>query len=568
MTRKSHRNLLLSGLVFVIACLAGCDSFATDKSRFISPDKPIKSPARSPINPILPSLSPADAGGEILPNSTFPGPDDWTYSDRDYVIGPTDVLDISILDLYSEGLETTVRREVSASGYIDLPQLPVRLKAEGLTKDQLRAEIEKAYSPKILKNPSVSVTVAAARQSTFSILGAIARPGAYPVMRRDMRLLDALALAGDVSQTNIEHLYVIRQAPPARKSTTQPGQEGAASGKPLSASELPPLPELPEEKAAAAQAQSQPASTQPVTQPVTQPATTDIPTKRGGTVADSFPRPWPTTTAANDAAVPPVEDTPKQTGLGGATTQPASEPAEPADQVAPASAGARMARWVYRNGKWVEGKPAPPPVAQAATAAPAAPAEPIVAPRKPTVPLTGDPNDPFGWKADDGSKPSRLIAVSVEKLKAGDPRMNIVIRDNDIIQVPMLQVGEFYVMGEVSRPGVYSLTGRHVTVKQALAAAGNLGPLAWPKNSVLVRRIANHQEQTIPLDLEAICRGDQPDIFLKPDDVLAVGTDVRAPFLAVLRNAFRMTYGFGFIYDRNFSDPLLGLPDSKRFTRL
>ena len=27
-----------------------------------------------------------------------------------------------------------------------------------------------------------------------------------------------------------------------------------------------------------------------------------------------------------------------------------------------------------------------------------------------------------------------------------------------------------------------------------------------------------------------------------------------APFLASLRGAFRLTYGFGFIYDRNFFD--------------
>ena len=37
----------------------------------------------------------------------------------------------------------------------------------------------------------------------------------------------------------------------------------------------------------------------------------------------------------------------------------------------------------------------------------------------------------------------------------------------------------------------------------------------------------------------------------------------------MLRNAFRMTYGFGFIYDRNFSDPILPgyTPKSNRFTR-
>jgi len=50
-----------------------------------------------------------------------------------------------------------------------------------------------------------------------------------------------------------------------------------------------------------------------------------------------------------------------------------------------------------------------------------------------------------------------------------------------------------------------------------------------------------------------------------------VGTDVRASFFAVLRHAFRMSYGFGFIYDRNFADPLEGRLhgyNSNRFTRL
>jgi len=29
---------------------------------------------------------------------------------------------------------------------------------------------------------------------------------------------------------------------------------------------------------------------------------------------------------------------------------------------------------------------------------------------------------------------------------------------------------------------------------------------------------------------------------------------VVAPFLYVVRNSFRFTYGFGFVYDRNFAD--------------
>jgi polysaccharide biosynthesis/export protein len=32
-----------------------------------------------------------------------------------------------------------------------------------------------------------------------------------------------------------------------------------------------------------------------------------------------------------------------------------------------------------------------------------------------------------------------------------------------------------------------------------------------------------------------------------------VGTNALAPFLAAIRGSFRFTYGFGFLYDRNFA---------------
>jgi 5-formyltetrahydrofolate cyclo-ligase len=48
--------------------------------------------------------------------------------------------------------------------------------------------------------------------------------------------------------------------------------------------------------------------------------------------------------------------------------------------------------------------------------------------------------------------------------------------------------------------------------------------------------------------------GLDPDLFIKPHDQIRVGTHAIAPFLAAIRNSFRMTYGFGFVYDRNFAD--------------
>jgi len=148
----------------------------------------------------------------------------------------------------------------------------------------------------------------------------------------------------------------------------------------------------------------------------------------------------------------------------------------------------------------------------------------------------------------------RVLAIPLERLQEGDPRYNVVIRDKDTIWVPAPLVGEYYVMGNIYRPGVYGLNGRDVSLRQAIAAAGGLSPLADPTRLELIRRIGPDQEQIVQVNLDRIFAGMEQDVFLKPDDIINVGTNPVMPFLAVLRNAFRATYGFGFIYDRNFAD--------------
>jgi len=58
----------------------------------------------------------------------------------------------------------------------------------------------------------------------------------------------------------------------------------------------------------------------------------------------------------------------------------------------------------------------------------------------------------------------------------------------------------------------------------------------------------------VMVDLDKIASGEQPDFFIKPNDLINVGTHATAMWRAILRNAFRATYGFGFVYDRNFAD--------------
>ncbi|QDV89878.1 SLBB domain protein [Phycisphaerae bacterium RAS2] len=136
----------------------------------------------------------------------------------------------------------------------------------------------------------------------------------------------------------------------------------------------------------------------------------------------------------------------------------------------------------------------------------------------------------------------------------GVPSQNIVIRPLDLIYVSHGAMGEYYMAGNVARPGAYETHGHGPTLKQAIAAAGGFGPLAWPSRVQIVRRLNNDEEQTFQVNLDAIFAGTEADVLLKPNDLVNVGTTALAPFLSVARNAFRFSYGFGFVYDRNFAD--------------
>jgi len=115
-------------------------------------------------------------------------------------------------------------------------------------------------------------------------------------------------------------------------------------------------------------------------------------------------------------------------------------------------------------------------------------------------------------------------------------------------------VGFFYLGGHVARPGTYALQGEKLTLTQAVVAAGEFDQLAWPTRCEIRRRLDGDREELTQWNLERIFAGQDPDLFIKPNDVIRVGTHAIAPFLATIRNSFRFTYGFGFVYDRNFAD--------------
>ena len=86
----------------------------------------------------------------------------------------------------------------------------------------------------------------------------------------------------------------------------------------------------------------------------------------------------------------------------------------------------------------------------------------------------------------------------------------------------------YHVLGAVERPGAYNLTDRRVTVRMALAASGTQPTVSFPARATLVRRIGADQEQVFALNVERILSCADPDMYLRPNDVLVVDADASA----------------------------------------
>jgi hypothetical protein len=201
--------------------------------------------------------------------------------------------------------------------------------------------------------------------------------------------------------------------------------------------------------------------------------------------------------------------------------------------------------WVFQDGKWVPIQVGAPKAVEPVIKF--EPGEELIMPLE-EKPVAGPELE---WAE---TPKTRLIRVPTDRLLAGDSRYNVVIKPGDTIHVPVDIIGEFCVMGNVINQGYIPITGRPMTLKMAVAAAGGLGALAWPKKCEVVRRIGKQKEEIVMVDLDEIANGEKPDFFIKPNDLINVGTHATSRWRAILRNAFRATYGFGFVYDRNFAD--------------
>lgn len=106
----------------------------------------------------------------------------------------------------------------------------------------------------------------------------------------------------------------------------------------------------------------------------------------------------------------------------------------------------------------------------------------------------------------DGSK----VDVDLYELFRGNPESNVAIEPGDTLLVP--RAPQFYVYGEVQRPGTYRLE-RRMTVSQAISAGGGLTPRGTERRATIKRRDEHGAENAVAV------RG--ADV-LEADDVLLI----------------------------------------------
>jgi polysaccharide biosynthesis/export protein len=125
-------------------------------------------------------------------------------TDGNYVIGPQDVLDISVWK------EPEVSRVVPVrpDGKISLPLLN-DVQAAGLTPAVLAAQITESLK-KYVTNPQVTVIITTINSQRVYLLGEVTRPGAFPMIP-GMTVLQAVSSGGGFTQfARTKSIYVLR----------------------------------------------------------------------------------------------------------------------------------------------------------------------------------------------------------------------------------------------------------------------------------------------------------------------------------------------------------------------
>jgi len=140
----------------------------------------------------------------------------------DYVVGPQDVLNITVWDQ----TDISGKYNVETDGSFTFPMIG-RVQAGGLTLHGIEAELKKRLADGYFKNPQLSVSVDTYRSRRVFIVGEVRTPGTY-TLTGDMSLIEALSRAGSTTPDAAAEAVIVRA--PEGKAADGPVMPGDSAG--------------------------------------------------------------------------------------------------------------------------------------------------------------------------------------------------------------------------------------------------------------------------------------------------------------------------------------------------
>ena len=433
--------------------------------------------------------------------------------DAEYRIGPDDLLDIRIPDLLDAQAAAPAGAahlgsaaqpiagapvfqqgfRVSASGVVTIPMLGA-VSATGLTPAGLEAEIaQRLIAAGVLRAPQVSVQVAEYRSRVVAVVGAVERPGPYPVTKPGATVADLIWAAGGPSRdagrvVEFVPAAAVAAAPvptPARE-TLPPSTANVAGDCTVGTSACAATLELRDVRVEGA------GSLRAVVLVLSRP-----PTAVHQLALDAPPRlvidldgPVPSQGRATQHL--PVTDS-VVTGVRASSREGQLRVVLDLREVA----GAATVR--------AEGSRVLVEMGGGSMARPAAPQ---------TTTHTTTP-------ADDTARATGPIHMDLENLLRATPldrgSLNPQVRPGDVIS--LRPAGSVLVDGWVDKPGSYPVT-RGLTLSGAVAAAGGHIFAADRHHATVKRVLGGGEQRSITVDLDAVARGEAADIPITDGDVV------------------------------------------------
>ena len=119
---------------------------------------------------------------------------------------------------------------------------------------------------------------------------------------------------------------------------------------------------------------------------------------------------------------------------------------------------------------------------------------------------------------------ARKIVINLDLeglLKGRDQISNIFLVDKDVLFIPTAE--HFYIIGQVIRPGSYSITDKEITLVEAISIAGGFTRIA-ARNRTRIIRVEDGVEKIIEVRVDAITKAGKKiqDVPIKPGDVIVI----------------------------------------------